>query len=93
MTDGNSRTCSNEPTHIRSSSAWLNHELLRVTGADEHYLDAEIVERRREMAAQARHYRVVKPRAPAWFGGVGQFYRHFEQVEDEEVVDILKKFA
>jgi predicted phosphoribosyltransferase len=37
--------------------------------------------------------RVVKPRAPAWFGGVGQFYRHFEQVEDEEVVDILKKFA
>jgi predicted phosphoribosyltransferase len=28
---------------------------------------------------------------PAWFGAVGQFYRDFNQVEDEEVVAMLQK--
>lgn len=28
-------------------------------------------------------------RAPPFFGAVGQFYLHFEQVEDEEVLEIL----
>lgn len=30
-------------------------------------------------------------RVPEWFGAVGQFYREFTQVDDEEVVEILKK--
>lgn len=30
---------------------------------------------------------------PTWFGGVGQFYDDFAQVEDDEVVDILRQFA
>lgn len=28
---------------------------------------------------------------PAWFGAVGQFYRNFDQVEDAEVVTMLRK--
>ncbi len=28
-----------------------------------------------------------------WFGGVGQFYEDFTQIEDEEVVDILREFV
>jgi predicted phosphoribosyltransferase len=31
--------------------------------------------------------------APLWFSGVGQFYDDFTQVEDEEVMDILRRFA
>ncbi len=27
---------------------------------------------------------------PEWFQAVGQFYRHFDQVEDEEVITLLK---
>lgn len=30
---------------------------------------------------------------PAWFGGVGQFYEDFTQVDDDKVVQILKEFA
>jgi len=30
---------------------------------------------------------------PAWFSGVSQIYGDFEQVEDEEVVKLLKEFA
>ena len=30
---------------------------------------------------------------PAWFEGVGQFYRDFRQIEDEEVVKMLEEFA
>jgi len=30
-------------------------------------------------------------RAPAFFGAIGQFYKQFEQVEDEEVLAILKE--
>jgi len=30
---------------------------------------------------------------PLWFGGVGRFYNDFTQVEDEEVVDILRQFV
>lgn len=30
---------------------------------------------------------------PSWFGGVGQFYDDFTQVEDEEVMDILRRFV
>ena len=30
-------------------------------------------------------------RSPEFFAAVGQFYRHFDQVEDEEVLAILKK--
>ena len=30
---------------------------------------------------------------PAWFEGVGQFYRDFRQIEDEEVVKILEESA
>ncbi len=30
-------------------------------------------------------------RAPAFFGAIGQFYRRFEQVEDDEVLAILKR--
>ena len=30
---------------------------------------------------------------PAWFEGVGQFYRDFSQIEDEQVVRILREFA
>ena len=36
---------------------------------------------------------VVCLSAPESFGGVGQFYRDFTQVSDEEVVEILKRFA
>jgi putative phosphoribosyl transferase len=30
-------------------------------------------------------------RAPAFFGAIGQFYKQFEQVEDDEVLAILKR--
>jgi predicted phosphoribosyltransferase len=30
---------------------------------------------------------------PLWFSGVGQFYNDFTQVEDEEVMDILRRFV
>jgi predicted phosphoribosyltransferase len=30
-------------------------------------------------------------RRPAWFAAVGQFYRDFTQVEDDEVVEMLRK--
>jgi putative phosphoribosyl transferase len=30
---------------------------------------------------------------PSWFEGVGQFYRNFTQVEDDEVVKVLDEFA
>ncbi len=30
---------------------------------------------------------------PKSFGGVGQFYRNFAQVTDDEVVDILRRFV
>lgn len=30
---------------------------------------------------------------PLWFSGVGQFYEDFTQVEDEEVMDILRQFV
>jgi predicted phosphoribosyltransferase len=30
---------------------------------------------------------------PLWFSGVGQFYQDFTQIEDEEVMDILRRFA
>lgn len=33
---------------------------------------------------------VVCLQAPEWFQAVGQFYRHFDQVEDEEVIALLK---
>lgn len=33
---------------------------------------------------------VVCLEAPAFFQAVGQFYRHFPQVEDEEVIEMLK---
>ena len=33
---------------------------------------------------------VVCLQMPEFFQAVGQFYRHFEQVEDEEVIDLLK---
>ncbi|MCX7886762.1 MAG: phosphoribosyltransferase family protein [Verrucomicrobiae bacterium] len=36
---------------------------------------------------------VVCLHTPSWFSGVGQFYDDFTQVEDEEVVDILRKFV
>jgi putative phosphoribosyl transferase len=36
---------------------------------------------------------VVCLSTPEWFGGVGQFYRDFTQVSDEEVIEILKAFA
>jgi len=36
---------------------------------------------------------VVCLSTPEWFGGVGQFYRDFAQVPDEEVMEILKRFA
>lgn len=34
---------------------------------------------------------VVCLEAPAYFSAVGQFYQHFDQVEDAEVIEILKK--
>ena len=34
---------------------------------------------------------VVCLETPAFFQAVGQFYRHFPQVEDDEVIEILKK--
>lgn len=137
--------------------AYLNEELLHITGTGRHYLDNEMKERLAEMADQRRIYRDAKPRVPAkdrtvilvddgiatgatmiaavqaislsrpskiivavpvgppdtlehvrrlpqveetvclktplWFGGVGQFYDDFTQVEDEEVVDILRRFV
>ncbi|MGA2221690.1 MAG: phosphoribosyltransferase [Verrucomicrobiia bacterium] len=36
---------------------------------------------------------VVCLSTPGWFGGVGQFYRDFTQVSDEDVIEILKTFA
>ena len=30
---------------------------------------------------------------PMWFEGVGQFYRDFRQIEDEEVMKLLEEFA
>jgi putative phosphoribosyl transferase len=33
---------------------------------------------------------VVCLEAPEFFQAVGQFYRHFPQVEDEEVIALLK---
>ncbi len=30
-------------------------------------------------------------RAPLFFAAIGQFYRRFDQVEDEEVLEILKE--
>lgn len=29
--------------------------------------------------------------APAYFSAVGQFYQHFDQVDDAEVIALLKK--
>ncbi len=136
---------------------WLNHELIRATGTHQRYLDAEIKERRAEIANQRRYYRKTMPpispadrtvilvddglatgatmiaaaqainvaaprqiiiavpvappdtlavirrlpirheieclQTPLWFNGVGQFYENFEQVEDDEVVDNLRRFA
>jgi predicted phosphoribosyltransferase len=36
---------------------------------------------------------VVCLEAPAWFQAVGQFYMDFPQVEDEEVIAILRQNA
>jgi predicted phosphoribosyltransferase len=36
---------------------------------------------------------VICLETPAWFGGVGQFYEDFTQVDDDEVAQILKEFA
>ena len=33
---------------------------------------------------------VVCLHAPAYFQAVGQFYRHFAQVEDTEVIELLR---
>ena len=33
---------------------------------------------------------VVCLQTPEFFQAVGQFYRHFDQVEDEEVIELLK---
>jgi len=144
--------------------ACINNEMVRMTGADESYLESEIEERGHEIAQQRQRYRTVKPRIPPtgrttilvddglatgatmlaavqavalapleaglagpkqlvvavpvsppealrvieatnevdeviclelpeWFSGVGQFYRDFTQVSDEEVMEILKEFA
>jgi putative phosphoribosyl transferase len=35
---------------------------------------------------------VVCLETPESFQAVGQFYRHFPQVEDDEVIEILKKY-
>ena len=136
---------------------WLNDELLRLTGVNKRYFNAEIEERLAEMSGQCRRYRKVKPlvppdnrtvilvddglatgatmiaaaqavslsvprriivavpvgpldtlnaihrlpqvneveclETPAWFSGVGQFYEDFAQIEDEEVMDILRRFT
>jgi putative phosphoribosyl transferase len=44
--------------------AFLNDEVVRATGADESYLQAEIEERRSEIAGQSELYRAVKPHIP-----------------------------
>lgn len=36
---------------------------------------------------------LVCPSTPVWFQAVGQWYRHFEQTCDEEVIDILTRAA
>ncbi len=36
---------------------------------------------------------VICLQVPSWFSGVSQVYSNFEQVEDEEVVKLLKEFA
>ena len=36
---------------------------------------------------------VVCLEVPGWFSGVSQFYGDFRQVEDKEVVRLLKEFA
>jgi predicted phosphoribosyltransferase len=28
-----------------------------------------------------------------WFGGIGAFYQHFDQVSDDEVVALMKSMA
>jgi predicted phosphoribosyltransferase len=137
--------------------AFINEEIVQMTGADRAYVEREIAERRDEIAGQRRRYRAVKPRispagmttilvddglatgatmmaavqatalaaprklvvavpvappevmrgintmkeideaicllTPAYFSGVGQFYRDFTQVSDEEVTEILREFA
>lgn len=137
--------------------AFVNDEIVRLTGADEAYIEAERRARVSEMAGQRSLYRAVKTRVsptgrvvilvddglatgatmiaaaqatrlanparlivavpvgppdvvsviealrevdevvcpliPDGFAGVGQFYRDFRQVEDDEVVTILKEFA
>lgn len=45
----------------------------------------ETVTQVRELADE-----VVCLETPTWFQAVGQFYRHFPQVEDEEVIALLK---
>jgi predicted phosphoribosyltransferase len=34
--------------------------------------------------------KVLCPEAPVYFQAVGQFYQHFPQVDDEEVIRILQ---
>lgn len=46
-------------------------------------------EAEREIAATVDEW--VCPQAPTWFGAVGQFYADFTQVEDEDVVLMLKQ--
>jgi hypothetical protein len=36
---------------------------------------------------------VVCPLTPAFFWGIGQFYQDFRQIEDEEVIAILRRFG
>ena len=43
---------------------FINEEVLRLTGADDFYLEAERRERLAEIADQRRRYRAVKPRQP-----------------------------
>lgn len=137
--------------------AFINEEIVQMTGADRAYVEREIAERRDEIAGQRRGYRAVRPRispagmtsilvddglatgatmiaavqatalaapkklivavpvappevmhvintmkeineaicllTPTHFSGVGQFYRDFTQVSDEEVTEILREFA
>jgi putative phosphoribosyl transferase len=44
---------------------FLNQEIVRMTGADDAYLQSEIAERRTEIAEQSELYRAVKARIPA----------------------------
>jgi len=45
----------------------------------------ETVEKVRPLADE-----VLCLETPEWFQAVGQFYREFDQVEDEEVIALLK---